>query len=200
MFPPGLIALLLVASTPTAKAGGESDAGFAGRGLGMELGGSGALQYSSGSNSGSYPMFLQWEVLLRFRIGQFFSIGASYESLSGEIGGPGDAQRFYQRKQIAADVQWRFWGVQGVVRPWLGLGMAWGSIHEEMAYTSYPSIDAHVWEYFRFGAGVDLVPVRWIAFGPWARVGLATTPSATSPGQSGLQTFLFGVRALVAFP
>ena len=116
MFFPGFIALLLVASTPTAKAGGERDAVFSGRGLGME------------------------------------------------IGGPGDAQRFYQRKQIAADVQWRFWGVQGVVRPWVGLGMAWGSIHEQMAYTSYPSIDADVWEYFRFGAGVDLVPVRWVAF------------------------------------
>jgi hypothetical protein len=113
-----LTALLLTAADEQPQA---RSAGFAGGGLGVEVNASVALHNSSGANATANPLGPQWEAGLRLRIGQFFSVGVSGEYVHGISGGAGDDWD-YERKQIAADVQWRFWGYKGILRPWIGLG------------------------------------------------------------------------------
>jgi hypothetical protein len=147
-----LAALLL--TTTAEPASGSS--GFAGRGLGVEMNGSVAIESASGTLESRGILLPQWELGLRLRIGQFLSIGASVEYLHAIIGGAGDDWD-YERKQVAADVQWRFWGYRGLIRPWVGLGMAWGQIHAYHRDESLPGVDTHVWEYFRASVGFDVV-------------------------------------------
>lgn len=165
------LASLLLA---TSGESGPKDSGFAGRGLWLELNGAVAITSASGDLESRGILLPQWEIGLRLRIGQFFSIGAAGEYLQAIVGGPGDDWD-YERKQIAADVQWRFWGHEGVLRPWVGLGMAWGSIHAFHRDEALPGIDSHVWEYFRFSLGLDIVAGAHFAIGPWFRVGLASS-------------------------
>src|SRR5689334_7455879 len=148
---------------------GTKVSGFAGRGLGLEVNGSVAFASGSGDLESRGILLPQWELGLRLRIGQFLSVGASVEYIHAIIGGPGDDWD-YERRQIAADVQWRFWGHQGFLRPWLGLCMAWGSIDGYHRDESLPGVNSHVWEYLRLSVGLDIVLGDHFAVGPWFRV------------------------------
>jgi len=174
-------------------------AGVAGHGLGLEINASVGLHTSSGPNESRNILAPQWEAGLRLRIGQFFSVGVSGEYVHGISGGPGDDWD-YERKQIAADLQWRFWGYRGILRPWVGVGMAWGSIYSFHRDESLPPVDAHVWEFLRSSVGLDVALDDHFVFGPWVRVGLASTP-AYYPSEAGtLTTIVLGIRLTVVVP
>ena len=187
---------LLLAAEPSST--GSSPAGFNRGGFGVELNASVATSDGSGTNSAYEWLIPQWEVGLRFRFGTFFSIGVSGELFDGITGGPGD-EWSYQRRQIAVDVQWRFWGFKGLLRPWVAAGMAWGDIHSYHLEEPYPPIDAHVWEFLRLAVGLDVVPLSHLAIGPWFRYGFANTKGPYS-ADSSLRTAVFGLRVTVAFP
>jgi hypothetical protein len=190
-----LTALLLSAGAEAAP----RTSGFAGHGLGLELNGAVALEVASGGLEGRGALIVpKWELGLRLRVGQFFSIGAAGEYLHAIVGGAGDDWD-YERKQIAADVQWRFWGYEGILRPWVGLGMAWGSIHAFHLDEALPDVDSHVWEYLRCSAGLDVVLGDHFAIGPWFRFGLASTHDI-DPGSSTLATYVLGLRVSTAIP
>ncbi|MGZ3481156.1 MAG: hypothetical protein ACXU81_12440, partial [Myxococcaceae bacterium] len=174
--------------------------GLASDRVGVELSASVLNSWSSGTNSTSSALFPVWELDLRLRIGQFFSVGISAESFDGTTGGAGD-EASSRRQEIGIDLQWRFWGFGGVLRPWLGVGMAWGNIywqHQEDPDV-YRTIDAHVWEFLRFSAGLDLVPWANFAIGPWVRHGFASTRGPYDTGTS-LETTSVGLRLTVAIP
>jgi hypothetical protein len=174
--------------------------GLAGDGVGVEFSASAFNSWSSGTNSTYGSVFPVWELDLRLRIGQFFSVGVSAESFDGMTGGAGDEQN-YQRREIGVDLQWRFWGVGGILRPWVGAGMAWGEIHSNHLEDAnvYKPIDAHVWEYLRLSVGVDFVPWANFAIGPWFRYGFASTKGPYATGTE-LQTASVGLRLTVAIP
>ena len=117
---------------------------------------------------------------------------AGASPLHAIIGGAGDDWD-YERKQVAADLQWRFWGYRGFVRPWVGLGMAWGSIHAYHRDEVMPGVNTRVWEYFRASAGVDVVIAEFFAIGPWGRLGVASRPDI-DPSSTFLATCVFGLR------
>lgn len=114
------------------------------------------------------------------------------------LGGAGDDWD-YERKQLAADLQWRFWGAHGFLRPWVGLGMAWGSIQGFHRDESQPGVNSHVWEYLRMSAGADVVVGEHFAIGPWFRVGLASRHDI-DPSSTFLATYTFGIRVSAAVP
>jgi hypothetical protein len=194
-----MLAYALAALLLTANAEPESrSSGFAGRGLGLEVNGAVAIQSASGTLESRGILLPQWELGLRLRIGQFLSIGGSVEYLHAIIGGAGDDWD-YERKQVAADVQWRFWGYQGVIRPWVGLGMAWGEIHAYHRDESLPGVDTHLWEYLRTSVGLDVVIGDHFAVGPWFRIGLASSHDI-DPASTFLATYVFGLRVSAAIP
>ena len=133
------LVILLVAGAPAS--GEESRSGFHGDGFGLELSGAMALSSASGGYVGG-RRFPQWELALRLRIGEYFSIGVVAETVSKTNEGEEYEEK---RQQIGFDLQWRF-RLTRVIRPWVGVGMSWGSF-ERVGTDEFYRFSFHLSEY-----------------------------------------------------
>ena len=186
--------ILFVVGAPVR--GEESRSGFHGDGFGLELSGAVALANESEGNSmyWSGQKFPQWELGLRIRIGEFFSIGLAAETVSKSYTG---AEFDEKRQQIGVELQWRF-RLTRIVRPWVSVGMSWGTV-ERIGTDEFYQVSGHVWEFLRLGVGCDVVVLDNLAIGPAVRVGRAKVPDDGS-NQTALQTVVVGLRVTVAAP
>ena len=176
----------------------EPTRGFERDGVGLELGGFVGFHSASGVNEGHEPTGTEFSGTVRLRLGRHFGVGVTYESVSVIIGQGGDADYLYSRQQLALDVQWRFLD-EGVLRPWLAAGMAWGSLARNQGFCQDCSVSgSFVWEYLRLQAGLDFVFARSFAVGPALRVGLARWDAPE--GARTVTTVVAGLRVTVALP
>jgi hypothetical protein len=192
MISAGLVLLGLLSSVE-----GGTDSVFDEPRVGVEIGGSvsgGQLYWVQAAGGLSY------EVDLRLRFTPNLSLGLELETGSGKSP-EGDQQWELHRKQIGFDVQWRF-DTGPHIRPWISLGMAFGSV--DLAYEdgSFRS-SAHTWDFARLGLGVDFLVGRWFSLGPFVRGSLGhtrltdvTDPAGADTGRS-LDALQVGVRVLV---
>ena len=183
------LVILLVAGAPAS--GEESRSGFHGDGFGLELSGAMALSSASGGYVGG-RRFPQWELALRLRIGEYFSIGVVAETVSKTNEGEEYEEK---RQQIGFDLQWRF-RLTRVIRPWVGVGMSWGSF-ERVGTDEFYRFSFHLSEIPRFSLGCDFVVFPNLAIGPSFRVGRATQPDDGSH-ETEFTTVVVGLRVTVA--
>ena len=188
----GLVLLGLLSSVE-----GGADSVFDESRLGVEIGGgvSGGQMYWLQAAGG-----LSYEVELRLRFSPNLSLGLELETGSGKSP-EGDQQWELHRKQIGFDVEWRF-DTGPHIRPWISLGMAFGSV--DLAYEdgSFRS-SAHTWDFARLGLGVDFLVGRFVALGPFVRGSLGhtrltdvTDPPGADTGRS-LDSLQVGLRLLL---
>jgi len=187
--------LLLLALLSNADPGADSV--FDEPRVGVELGGHAAVGQTYWVLTAAGPSF---GVDLRLRLGPNLSLGFGLETGSGKSP-EGDHQWELHRKQIAFDVQWRF-DTGPRIRPWISLGMSFGSVDLEYDDGSFRS-SAHAWEFARLGLGVDFLAGRFLALGPFVRGSLGHTrlpdvgdPPGADTGRS-LDSLEVGVRILL---
>jgi len=187
--------LLLLALLSNADAGADSV--FDEPRVGVEIGGHAAVGQTYWVLTGAGPSF---GVDLRLRFGPNLSLGFGLEAGSGKSP-EGDHQWELHRKQIGFDVQWRF-DTGPRIRPWLSLGMSFGSVDLEYDDGSFRS-SAHAWDFARLGLGVDFLAGRFVALGPYVRGSLGHTrlpdvgdPPGADTGRS-LDSLEVGVRILL---
>jgi Outer membrane protein beta-barrel domain len=186
--------LLLLALLSTASAGADSV--FDEPRFGVEIGGRAAVGQTYWVLTAAGPSF---GVDLRLRFGANLSLGLSLETGSGKSP-EGDHQWELHRKQIAYDLQWRF-DTGPRIRPWISLGMSFGSVDLDYDDGSFHS-SAHGWDFVRLGLGVDFLVGRFLALGPFVRGSLGHTrlpdvgePPGADTGRS-LDSLEVGVRVL----
>ena len=132
----------------------EPTSGFYADGVGLEISGSIGLPTSPGAwyLTADEPR-PEWQLALRVRIGKFLSIGVSGEVVIGVSEGN---EQSWKRQEVGVDLEWRFWGYRGIVRPWVGAGMAWGNV-EIVGTDEYYRFARHFWEFLRLAAGCDVL-------------------------------------------
>ncbi|HET6983584.1 MAG TPA: outer membrane beta-barrel protein [Myxococcaceae bacterium] len=190
----GLVLLGLLSSVE-----GGADSVFDEPRLGVELGGRAAGGQSYWVQAAGGPSF---GVDLRLRFSANLSLGLELDI--GSFKSPeGDQQWKLQRKQIGFDVQWRF-DTGPRIRPWVSLGMSFGSADLEYEDGSFRS-SAHTWDFARLGLGVDFLVGRVFALGPLVRGALGRTnlidvtdPPGADTSRS-LDSLEVGLRVLVGF-
>jgi hypothetical protein len=145
---------------------------------------------------------LEYGIDLRLRFSPNLSLGLALEAGSGKSP-EGDQQWELHRKQIGFDVQWRF-DTGPHIRPWISLGMAFGSVDLQYEDGSFRS-SAHTWDFARLGLGVDFLVGRFVALGPFVRGSLGhtrlvdvTDPPGADTGRS-LDALEVGLRVLLGF-
>lgn len=143
---------------------------------------------------------LEYGIDLRLRFSPNLSLGLALEAGSGKSP-EGDQQWELHRKQIGFDVQWRF-DTGPHIRPWISLGMAFGSVDLQYEDGSFRS-SAHTWDFARLGLGVDFLVGRFVALGPFVRGSLGhtrlvdvTDPPGADTGRS-LDSLEVGLRVLL---
>jgi Outer membrane protein beta-barrel domain len=189
--------LLLLALLSTAEGGAGSV--FDEDRLGVEVGGRASVGQTFWVLAAAGPSF---GVDLRLRLGPHLGLGFTLEAGYGkspEIDHPWTLHR----KQLAFDLQWRF-DTGPSIRPWVSLGMAFGSIDLEYDDGSFRS-SAHTVDFARLGLGVDFLVGRFVAVGPFVRGSLGHTrlpdlpdPPGSDTGRS-LDALEVGVRVLIGF-
>ena len=191
----GLLLLLLAAAAP-----GTPESVFDEERFGVELGGRAAVGQTFWVLAAAGPSFA---IDLRLRFGPHLGLGFTLEAGSGKSPGEIEHPWSVHRKQLAFDVQWRF-DTGPRIRPWVSLGMGFGSIDLEYEDLSFRS-SAHAIDFARLGLGVDFLIGRFLAIGPWVRGSLGHTrlQSAEDPPGSdtsrSLDSLEVGVRALLGF-
>jgi hypothetical protein len=165
--------------------------------FGIEIGGRASVGETFWVTTGAGPTFA---VDLRLRFGPHLGLGFSLETGSGkspEIERPWTLHR----KQFAFDLQWRF-DTGPSIRPWVSLGMGFGSVEVDYDDGSFAHA-AHAVDFARLGLGVDFLAGRFLALGPFIRGALGHTrlPDALDPpgadtGRS-LNSLEVGVRVLL---
>ena len=189
--------LLLLALLSTAEAGPASV--FDEDRVGVEVGGRASLGQTYWVLAAAGPTF---GVDLRLRLGAHLGLGFTLEtgtSKSPDIDHPWTLHR----KQLGFDVQWRF-DTGPSIRPWVSLGMGFGTIdleYDDLAFRS----SAHTVDFARLGLGVDFLVGRFLALGPFIRGSLGHThlpaeddPDGSDTGRS-LDSLEVGVRVLFGF-
>ena len=192
MISAGLVLLGLLSSVE-----GGADSVFDEPRFGVEIGGRAAGGQSYWVQAAGGPDF---GIDLRFRFSPNLSLGLALET--GSFKSPqGDQQWELHRKQIGFDVQWRF-DTGPRIRPWVSLGMSFGSVDLEYEDGSFRS-SAHTWDFVRLGLGVDFLVGRYFALGPFVRGSLGhtrltdvTDPPGADTGRS-LDSLEVGLRVLV---
>jgi len=189
--------LLLLALLSSADPGPQSV--FDEDRLGVELGGRASLGQTYWVLAAAGPSY---GIDLRLRFGPHFSVGFRLEggySKSPDIDHPWTLHR----KQLAFDVQWRF-DTGPSIRPWVSLGMSFGTIDLEYDDLGFRS-SAHTMDFARLGLGVDFLVGHFVALGPFVRGALGHTrlraaddPSDADTGRS-LDSLEVGVRVLFSF-
>ena len=159
--------LLLLGVLASADGGAESV--FDEPRFGVEIGGRAAIDQTFWVLAAAGPSF---GVDLRLRFSPNLSLGLALETGSGKSP-EGDRQWELHRKQIAFDVQWRF-ETGPRIRPWISLGMGFGSVDLEYDDGSFRS-SAHAVDFARLGLGVDFLVGRFVALGPFIRGSLGHT-------------------------
>ena len=192
MISAGLVLLGLLSSVE-----GGTDSVFDEPRFGVEIGGRADVGQTYWILTAAGPSF---GVDLRFRFSPNLSLGFALESGSGKSP-EGDQQWQLHRKQIAFDLQWRF-DTGPRIRPWVSLGMGFGSVDLEYEDGSFRS-SAHTWDFARLGLGVDFLVGRYFALGPFLRGALGhtrltdvTDPPGADTGRS-LDSLELGLRVLV---
>ncbi|HET9157812.1 MAG TPA: outer membrane beta-barrel protein [Myxococcaceae bacterium] len=189
--------LLLLALLSTAEAGPASV--FDEDRVGFEVGGRASLGQTYWVLAAAGPTF---GVDVRLRFGPHLGLGFALEtgfSKSPDVDHPWTLHR----KQLAFDVQWRF-DTGPSIRPWVSLGMGFGTIdleYDDLAFRS----SAHTVDFARLGLGVDFLVGRFLALGPFVRGSLGHTrltaaddPPGSDTGRS-LDSLDVGVRVLFGF-
>jgi hypothetical protein len=189
--------LLLLAVLSSAEPGPSSV--FDEDRVGVDLGGRASLGPTFWILSAAGPSF---GIDFGLRFGPHLGLGFALETGSGKSPDI-DHPWTLHRKQIAFDLQWRF-DTGPSIRPWVSLGMSFGTIdleYDDLAFRS----SAHTMDFARLGLGVDFLVGRFLAIGPFVRGSLGHTrlPAADDPpgadtGRS-LDSLEVGVRALVGF-
>jgi len=177
---------------------GGADSVFDEPRFGVEIGGSAAGGQNYWVQAAGGPSF---GVDLRLRFSPNLSLGLELDAGSSKSP-EGDQQWELHRKQIGFDVQWRF-DTGPRIRPWVSLGMAFGSVDLEYEDGSFRS-SAHTWDFARLGLGVDFLVGRFFALGPFVRGSLGhtrltdvTDPPGADTGRS-LDSLEVGLRVLVS--
>jgi len=189
--------LLLLALLSTAEASPASV--FDEDRFGVELGGRASLGQTFWVMAAAGPSF---GIDLRLRFGPHLGLGVALEAGYGKSP---DVEHPWtlHRKQLAFDVQWRF-DTGPSIRPWVSLGMGFGTI--DLEYDDLPfSSSAHTVDFARLGLGVDFLVGRYLAMGPFIRgslghteLPLADDPAGADTGRS-LDSLEVGVRVLLGF-
>jgi len=189
--------LLLLALLSTAEVGPASV--FDEDRVGFEVGGRASLGQTYWVLAAAGPTF---GVDVRLRFGPHLGLGFALEtgfSKSPDVDHPWTLHR----KQLAFDVQWRF-DTGPSIRPWVSLGMGFGTIDLEYDDLAFRSA-AHTVDFARLGLGVDFLVGRFLALGPFLRGSLGHTrlpaaddPSGSDTGRS-LDSLEVGVRVLFGF-
>lgn len=187
--------LLLLALLSTAEAGPASV--FDEDRFGFELGGRASLGQTYWVLAAAGPSF---GIDLRLRFGPHLGLGFALETGTSKVLEI-DHPWTLHRKQIAFDVQWRF-ETGPSIRPWLSLGMGFGSVdlaYDDLTFRS----SAHAVDFARLGAGVDFLVGRFLAMGPFVRGSLGHTHLTSADDQPGadtgrsLDSLEVGVRVLL---
>lgn len=187
-------ALLLLGGAAWAD---EPASGFYADGVGLEISGSVGLHTSRGAlDAITNEPGPEWQLALRLRIGKFLSIGVSGETVSGVSVGN---ELTWKRQEVGVNLEWRFWGYRGVVRPWAGVGMAWGNV-EVVGTDEYYRHGIHLWEFLRLSAGCDVLVHPNLAIGPWFRIGWGQRPTQPYSGEGSVRTMVFAFRVTAAIP
>ena len=194
----------LVGALVASMLGADPGHGFDRDGIGIEMGGYVGVHIAWGVSdlatqlAGPEPSGAEFSGTVRLRLGRHLGIGVSYESVSVLMGMGGDEDYVYSRQQVAVDVQWRFLDQQ-LVRPWVGAGMAWGTLARDHNFCQGCDVTgSSLWEFLRLEAGVDLVLAAPVALGPAVRFGVAHW-EAPEGGRS-VKTISAGLRVTLAFP
>jgi hypothetical protein len=192
MISAGLVLLGLLSS-----AEGGADSVFDEPRFGVEIGGRASVGQTYWVLTAAGPSF---GVDFRLRFSPNLSLGLELDTGSGKSP-EGDQQWELHRKQIGFDVQWRF-DTGPRIRPWVSLGMAFGSVDVQYEDGSFRS-SAHAWDFARLGLGVDFLLGRYFALGPFVRGSLGHThlPDVTDPPGAdtsrSLDSLEVGVRVLL---
>ena len=160
--------LLLLALLSTADAGPASV--FDEDRFGVELGGRASLGQTFWVLAASGPTF---GLDLRLRFGPHLGLGFALETGYGKSASGIEHPWTLHRKQIAFDVQWRF-DTGPSIRPWVSLGMGFGTLDLEYDDSTFRS-SAHAVDFARLGLGVDFLVGRYLAMGPFVRGSLGHT-------------------------
>ena len=186
--------LLLLALLSTTEAGPASV--FDEDRFGVELGGRASLGQTYWVLAAAGPSF---GIELRLRFGPHFGLGFGLETGTSKVSEI-DHPWTLHRKQLAFDAQWRF-ETGPSIRPWVALGMAFGTVdlaYDDLTFRSA----AHTVDFARLGAGVDFLVGRYLAMGPFVRGSLGHTrltsaddPPGADTGRS-LDSLEVGVRVL----
>ena len=189
--------LLLLALLSTAEPGPTSV--FDEDRIGVDLGARASLGQTFWVLAAAGPSF---GVDVRLRFGPHLGLGFALETGTGKSPDI-DHPWTLHRKQIAFDLQWRF-DTGPSIRPWVSLGMSFGTIDVEYDDLDFRS-SAHTVDFARLGLGVDFLVGRFLAIGPFIRGSLGHThlPAADDPpgadtGRS-LDALDVGVRVLIGF-
>ena len=190
----GLLLLALLSSTePVPASVFDEDR------IGVELGGRTSLGQTYWVLAAAGPSY---GLDVRLRFGPHLGLGFALEAGSSKSPDV-DHPWTLHRKQLAFDVQWRF-DTGPSIRPWVSLGMSFGTIDLEYDDLSFRS-SAHTVDFARLGLGVDFLVGRFLAMGPFIRGSLGHThlPSAddvagADTGRS-LDSLEVGVRLLLGF-
>lgn len=150
--------------------------------FGVELGGRASLGQTYWVLAAAGPSF---GIDLRLRFGPHLGLGFTLETGTSKVSEIEHPWTLH-KKQLAFDVQWRF-ETGPSIRPWVSLGMGFGSVDLEYDDLTFRS-SAHAVDFARLGAGVDFLVGRFLAMGPFVRGSLGHTHLPAADDLAGADT------------